>query len=154
MTKNIGTIYQKEVHDALEKCQFVEETLRVYIILAIEIAKLRVTNHFPVLFTTADLSKLSLGRLVDIFSRLSNHVSLKTLLKKITQERNFVAHRSLLFTLGEQQDSNHMKQSLQKMKEIKERAKNAHETLLEETWRLRRSLNSLRKRPKTTTQPN
>jgi hypothetical protein len=145
MARNTHDGYQKEVHGALEKFQFVEETLRVYINLAIRIAKLEMANHFPVRFTTNDLSRLPLGRLASIFSRLTDNVFLKSSLKKITAERNFVAHRSLLFTLGELQDSNHMEQSLQKMRDIKKRAKQAHEALLEETWRLRRSLSALRR---------
>jgi len=127
------------------KCQFVEETLRVYINLAIEIATLEMADHFPVRFTKADLSKLSLGKLVGVFSRLSDVGSLKSSLKNITAERNFVAHRSLLFTLGELQDSNHMAQSLQRMRDMKERASKAHKALLEEIWRLRRSLSTLKR---------
>lgn len=151
MTRNTHTHYQKEVHDALEKCQFVEETLRVYINLTIEIAKLEMANSFTVRFTTADLSKLSLGKLVRVFSRLSKDASLKSLLKNLTTERNFVAHRSLLFTLGELQDPNHIAQSLQKMRDIRELASKAHEALLEETWRLRRSLSALKRRHKSAT---
>jgi hypothetical protein len=151
VTRKTHAHYQKEVHDALEKCQFVEETLRVYINLAIEIAKLEMEDHFPVRFTTADLGKLSLGKLVGVFSRLSDDASLKSSLKNITTERNFVAHRSLLFTLGELQDSNHMAQSLQRIRDVKEQAGKAHEALLEKTWRLRRSLSALKRRPKTTT---
>jgi hypothetical protein len=149
MIKNINSKYQKEVHDALEKCQFVEETLRVYINLAIEIAKLELATHFPVRFTTADLGKLPLGKLVTVYSRLSDNAPLKSLLKNITQERNHVAHRSLLFTIGELHDSHHMQQSLQKLTDIKERAKKAHEELLEETWKLQRSLMKIELKPKT-----
>jgi hypothetical protein len=151
VTRNTHIHYQKEVHEALEKCQFVEETLRIYINLAVEIAKLEMANHFLVRFTTADLSKLSLGKLVRVFSRLSNDASLKSSLKNLTSERNFVAHRSLLFTLGELQDSDHIAQSVQKMRDIKERASKAHEALLEETWSLRRSLSALKRGHKSAT---
>lgn len=149
MTKAINSKYQKEVHNALEKCQFVEETLRVYIELVIRIAKLELSPHFPVQFTTADLSKLSLGKLVNLYSRLSDNASLKSLLKNITEERNFIAHRSLLFTLGELEDSNHMLKSLEKLITIKDRAIKAHEELLEETWRLRKAAQKIERELKT-----
>ena len=149
MTRNVNRKHEIEVHAALEKCQFVEETLRVYINLTIEIAKIEMASFFPVRITTADLSKLSLGKLVGIYSRLSDNASLKSFLNNITTERNYVAHRSLLFTIGELQDAKHMRQSLQKMIDIKERAKKAHEELLEETWRLRRALSALKRKSKT-----
>lgn len=111
--------YQNEVHNALEQCQFVEEILHVYVSLAIDIARLGLKNYFPVRFTEKDLSKLSLGKLVDIFSRLSDDASLISALKKVRKDRNYVAHRSLLFTLGELQDPVHISQAIQKMTEIR-----------------------------------
>jgi len=144
LSKNTND-YQKEVHDALEKCQFVEETLRVYINLVIDIAKLEMASHFPVRFTTTDLSKLPLGKLVGFFSKLSNNTSLISSLKNIATERNYVAHRSLLFTLGELQDPEHIAQAVLKMEDIKKRAKQVHDALLNETSRLRRSLSTLKR---------
>ena len=137
--------YQKEVHNALERCQFVEETIRVYVNLAIDIAKLALQSNFPVRFTKKDLSKLSLGKLVNIFSRLSNDTSLISSLKKVTADRNYVAHRSLLFTLGELQDPVHISEAIQKILEIQDSAKAAHESLLDKTYELRKSLNALRR---------
>ena len=138
--------YQKEVHNALERCQFVEETLREYVNLAIDIAKLALKSHFPVRFTKKDLSKLSLGKLVNIFSRLSDDASLISTLKKVTEDRNYVAHRSLLFTLGELQDPVHISEAMQKMTEIRDSAKAANGAILNKTYELRRSLNALRRR--------
>ena len=137
--------YQQEVHDALERCQFVEETIRVYVSLAIKIAKLSLESHFPLQFTTKDLSKLSLGKLVNIFSRLSDDTSLISSLRKLTTGRNHVAHKSRLFTLGELQDPVHMSEATQKITEIRDSAKAAHESLLDKTYELRKSLHALRR---------
>ena len=144
MAEETNAEYQEAVHHALERCQFVEETLRIYIDLAVQIAKLELKPHFPVRFTKTDFSKLPLGRLVDIYSRLSDNASLKSLLREITKRRNYVAHRSLLFTLGELQDLKHMGEAVKEMREIEQQAKKAQDALLDERWTLQRSLNSLR----------
>lgn len=144
MATKIYKDYQTAIHNALEKCQFVEETLRVYISLVIDIIRKKVGNIFPIRFSENDLSKLSLGKLVTIFSRLNDNVALKSSLSKITTERNFVAHRSFLFTIGELRDAAKLSELVHKIEEIKENAKNIHEALLEETWHLRRELRTLR----------
>ncbi len=144
MSAKLHGEYVQEVHGTLEKCQFVEETLRGYIRLVIDIVNKKVGDIFPVQFNEKDLSKLSLGRLVNIFSRLSDNSSLKSSLRKITPERNYVAHQSLLFTLGELNDPKHLSKTLLKMQGIKKHAKEVHEALLDETWKLRKELSVLR----------
>ena len=146
MAKIVQTEYREAVYRALERCQFVEETLRVYLDLAIKIAKIELASHFPVNITRKDLSKLSLGKLVEIFSRLNGNRSLKLKLKKVTPDRNRVAHQSLLFTLGELEDDAHLTKLTGEMNEIERRARDAHESLLDERWKLHRSLSALRHR--------
>jgi len=148
LSEKIREQYQTEVRDALEKCQFVEETLRVYISLAIDIASKKLGNVFPIRFTESDLSKLSLGKLAAIFSRLTDNTSLKSSLHKITTERNYVVHRSLLFAIGELHDPIKLSESAKKMESIKKRAKDVHEELLAETWRLRKERSALRRHRK------
>ncbi|MCG2722770.1 MAG: hypothetical protein L6290_12285 [Thermodesulfovibrionales bacterium] len=62
MARSGQTEYRKAVHRALERCQFVEETLRIYLDLAIQIAKIELASHFPVNITKKDLSRFSLGK--------------------------------------------------------------------------------------------
>jgi len=45
MSKKLTNQYQKAVHDALERCQFIEETLRMCISHAMEIAKLQLSPY-------------------------------------------------------------------------------------------------------------
>ncbi|GAF92435.1 unnamed protein product [marine sediment metagenome] len=144
MTEKLQTEYREAVYRALERFQFIEETLRMYLDLVIQIAKIELTQYFPVNLTKKDLSKLSLGKLKDMFSRFNGNASLKSSLKKVTPDRNRVAHQSLLFTLGELKDNAHLTKLIHEMNEIESRAKEVHETLLDERWKLHKLLNILR----------
>src|SRR5574341_2549810 len=108
MSVKLERDYRKQLHNALEKCQFIEETLRMCIFSAVEIARLQLSRHFPVKYKSEDISKLPLGALVSIFSKINSDTALHVDLKRITRDRNDVAHRSLLFTLGELRDKKHM----------------------------------------------
>jgi len=145
MSKKLTSHYQKAVHVALERCQFIEETLRMCISHAMEIAKLQLSPYYPVKYTNADLSKLSMGKMVSIFSRISDNASLKKSLNSITTERNYIAHQSLLFTIGESHDPIHMKQQIGKIDGIKERAILVHNNLLDARYKLLRSLTALKR---------
>jgi len=146
MAKRLQTKYREAVHRALERCQFIEETLRVYLDLVIQIAKIELSPHFPVNISKEDLSKFPLGKLVNEFSRFSGDRSLRARLKEVTPARNHVAHQSLLFTLGELQDDAHLSKLISQMNEFEKRAKEAHESLLDERWKLHKSLAALRRR--------
>jgi hypothetical protein len=145
MSKKLTNQYQKAVHDALERCQFIEETLRMCISHAMEIAKLQLSPYYPLKYTHADLSKLSMGKMASIFSRISDDALLKKSLNSITTERNYVAHQSLLSTIGESNDPIHMKQQIVKIDGIKQRAVLVHNSLLDARYKLLRSLRVLKR---------
>ncbi len=98
--------YRDELYRALEKCQFIEETLKMCLLSAIQIAQIRVLPHFPLKYKVEDISNLPLGPLVNAFSKINDDIALLKDLRMITKERNQIAHRSLLFTLGELEDFN------------------------------------------------
>ena len=83
MSVKLEKVYRKELHKALEKCQFIEETLRMCIFSAVEIARLQLSPHFPIKYKTEDISKLPLGALVNIFSKINNDTGLHESLRKI-----------------------------------------------------------------------
>lgn len=137
--------YSKELYKALEKCQFIEETLRMCIFSAVEISRFQLAPHFPIKYKTEDISKLPLGALVNIFVKINNDTALHKLLRDITRERNEVAHRSLLFTLGELDDKDHMAEATRKMKEIIVRATKVHNNLLDVRYAFVRSLGEVKR---------
>lgn len=145
MSIKLEKAYQKELHKALEKCQFIEETLRMCIFSAMEIARFQVSPHFPIRYKSDDIAKLPLGALVSIFTKINNDTELHKSLRDITRERNNVAHRSLLFTLGELKDKDHMTEATQNMKGILERATVIHNKVLDVRYALIRSLHEVKR---------
>jgi hypothetical protein len=136
--------YRDELHRALEKCQFIEETLKMCLLSALEIARIQVSPHFPLKFKAEDISNLPLGPLVNAFSKINNDTALQNDLRKITKERNQVAHRSLLFTIGELEDKTHMSEATLRMKGIAERATEIHHRVLDVRYELVRALNKVK----------
>lgn len=137
--------YRDELHRALEKCQFIEETLKMCLLSAFEIARIQVSQHFPLKYKAEDISNLPLGPLVKAFSKINDDTALHDDLRKITKERNQVAHRSLLFTIGELKDKAQMSVAILKMKGIVERATDIHHRVLDVRYELFRSLSKVRR---------
>lgn len=145
MSVELEKAYRDELHLALEKCQFIEETLKMCLLSAIEIARIQVSPHFPLKFKAEDISNLPLGPLVNAFAKINDDTTLHINLRKITKERNQVAHRSLLFTIGELEDRAHMSEATLKMKGIAERATEIHHRVLDVRYELVRALSKVRR---------
>lgn len=137
--------YRDELNQAMEKCQFIEETLKMCLLSAIEIAQIQVSSHFPLKYKAEDISNLPLGRLVNAFVKINNDTTLQNDLRNITEERNKIAHRSLLFTIGELEDSDHMLEATFKMKDITRRATDIHHRVLDVRYELARALNTVKR---------
>jgi len=145
VTVKLEKAYRDELHRALEKCQFIEETLKMCLLSAIEIARIQVSPHFPLKIKAEDISNLPLGPLVKAFSKINDDTALHDDLRKITKERNQVAHRSLLFTIGELQDKAHMSTATLTMKGIVARATDIHNRVLDVRYEFVRSLSKIRR---------
>ena len=145
MTVKLEKAYRDELHRASEKCQFIEETLKMCLLSAIEIARIQVSPHFPLKIRAEDISNLPLGPLVKAFSKINDDTALHEDLRKITKERNQVAHRSLLFTIGELQDKAHMSAAILAMKGIVARATDIHNRVLDVRFEFVRSLSKARR---------
>lgn len=145
MSAKLEKAYRDELQRALEKCQFIEETLKMCLLLAIEIARIQVLPLFPLVIRAEDISNLPLGPLVRAFAKINADTKLHKDLKAFTKKRNEVAHRSLLFTIGELGDEAHMSKATLEMKEIAERATNIHNRVLDVRYDFVRSLNKARR---------
>lgn len=122
--------YNKEMLKAIERCQFIEETLKLCILSAIDITRLMTSKYFNLRYEMGDVVKLPMGPLIKKFSRVCQDDQLIKDLDKLRKERNFVAHQSMLFTLGELSDTESAENAFNKLKNIGEDATNIHERLL------------------------
>jgi len=145
VSKDLENAYSNELHRALEKFQSLEETLKMCLLSAIEIARIQVSPHFPLKYNVKDISNLPLGPLVKAFSKINNDTDLQDELRNVTKERNQVAHRSLLFTIGELEDRDHMSEATLKMRGIAEHATEIHDRVLDVRYELVRALNNVRR---------
>jgi hypothetical protein len=141
----LESAYRKELHNALEKCQFIEDTLRMCILSAVEIARFQLSPYLPVKYKAEDISKLPLGALVSMFSKINSDMVLQDDLRKITKDRNEVAHRSLLFTIGELRNKAHMSEVTRRMKGIVKRATDVHNRVLDVRYELIQTLSKVKR---------
>ncbi|MDO6441708.1 hypothetical protein [Marinobacter sp. 2_MG-2023] len=137
--------YKDELSRALEKCQFIEETLKGCLLSAIEIARIQVSQHFPIKYKSSDISKLPLGPLVKAFEKINEDSLLHQQLREITKERNKVAHQSLLFTIGELENETQMADATLEMKRIADRATEIHHQVLDVRYQFIRAVNAVKR---------
>jgi len=92
--------YKNTTLRVLGKFQLLEFALKIYIGLAYKAVKARVTGvvHFD--YTENDLDDLPLGRLLGLFRKLNANEELVKRMQRLQTERNQIAHRSLLITMG------------------------------------------------------
>jgi hypothetical protein len=145
MPEELISSYKDELHRALEKCQFIEETLKMCLLSAIEIVRIQVSPYFPIKYKEKDIHNLPLGPLVNAFAKINDDIELHKDLREITKERNQVAHQSLLFTIGELRDVSFMTEERLKMKIITERATIIHERVLDVRHRLVEALSKVKR---------
>ncbi|MDH5648192.1 MAG: hypothetical protein OEY67_00940 [Gammaproteobacteria bacterium] len=131
--------YQAGIMQALERFQFIEEALKECIFSAVKIAENKLAPFFPVNYKAKDISKLPLGSLINNFVKINSDSKLHKELRDITQERNYIAHQSFLFTLGELEDEDLMKNELKKILDISEKAKQLHNKVLDVRFELKRA---------------
>lgn len=139
------TDYRREVQNASEKCQFIEDILRECIILAMDISRLQSSPHPSFNYKLEDIAKLPMGPLIRDFSKINTDAALHDDLKNLKRDRNDIAHKSFIFTLGELRDETHMSEATQKMKDIVTRATDIHHRVLTFRWDLTRSRSKLRR---------
>jgi hypothetical protein len=86
--------YLRVAH-ALSGCQVIEQVLKLYISEALQLVQKCVSDKFPFTMTGEDFQDAPLGRLIDIFAKLSDNPSLVGELRIFKTERNFLSHRAI-----------------------------------------------------------
>lgn len=80
--------------------QLLEFALKLYVGLSYKVIKARVEGFVQFDYTENDLDDLPLGRLLNLFKKLNSNAELLARLQKLQTERNHIAHRSLLISMG------------------------------------------------------
>lgn len=92
---NAEDFYLRVAH-ALSGCQLVEQELKLYISEALQLAQKCVSGKLSFTMTGEDFQDAPLGRLIDIFKKLSDNPSLVADLRKFKTERNDLSHKGIV----------------------------------------------------------
>ncbi len=84
--------------------QLLEFALKAYIGRCYKVIRQRVGDDIHFDYTEKDVEDLPLGRLLGLFSKFSADAELLGRLRKLQDERNHIAHRSLLIAMGTSYD--------------------------------------------------
>lgn len=84
----------------LANFQLLEFALKAYIGRAYATIKVSVGDKVPFGYGKADVESFPLERLLNVFSKLNADTALQARLNKLREERNHIAHRSLIITMG------------------------------------------------------
>ena len=84
--------------------QLLEFALKAYIARAYSVIKKSVGERVHFGYSAKDVEEFPLERLLNVFSKLNTNKELLSRLNKLRVERNHIAHRSLIVTMGPMYD--------------------------------------------------
>lgn len=96
---NTDQAFYLRVSEALAGCQLVEQQLKLYISLALDLIRRRVGKDLPFKMTGEDFADSSLEGLIKQFNKLSDAPQLVKALNAFKTERNFLSHRGITHCL-------------------------------------------------------
>jgi len=111
--------YFEKVGLALAVCQQVEEELKRYITMSLELASKLIGNEMTFRFTGEDYQDRSLERLIDAFRKLCGNDPLRERLDKFRHDRNFVSHQSIVRCMNPDGDLEFSAEDRQRLEQIR-----------------------------------
>ena len=96
LQKHGQELYGRGVNEVLGGFQLIEEMLKSYIGLHFDSIRALVQGRIHFEFRHADYQDAALGRLVQVFSKLSANTELVTDLRAVVKRRDHIAHKALL----------------------------------------------------------
>jgi len=87
--------YFLKVAHALEGCQSVELTIKLYLSTAYALAEKLIAGRMTFKMPIDDLDSKSLDRLIELFKTVNANAALLTDLRKFKDQRNMVAHQAI-----------------------------------------------------------
>lgn len=96
--------YKATIMRILGNFQLLEFALKVYIGKTYLLIKNCVGDKVHFGYTAKDVESFALERLLNVFSKLNSNNELLTRLKNLKDERNHIAHKALIITMGAKYD--------------------------------------------------
>jgi hypothetical protein len=125
MTKSADTLLAEyfDYHQkAMLRMQFIEELIRMYLSRHFEIIRRKTRGIVIFKYNYSDVQKKALGALVEDLNKTNGNSILVKSIKTLVKDRNYCAHGAFLLTYEEQKNVEYLKNELDKMKDIANRA--------------------------------
>ena len=103
--ENLKDSYKALTLRILGSFQLLEFALKTYIAHAYKIIKKSVDEKVHFDYSKKDIEELPLERLLNIFAKLNTNNELISRLNKLRIERNHIAHKALIITMGSMYDA-------------------------------------------------
>ncbi len=124
--------YCRVVQKVSFNVQYLEELLKVYLGMCFDVVELSLNKRLFFGFSYEDVKNLSLGRLIEGFSKYNGNKRLLKLLRDLVKERNHIAHKAYLLTTEEIHDSDILAKEFERVVKISERVVEAHNAVFDE----------------------
>ncbi len=111
---------------------YLEELLKVYLEMCFDVGELSLNGRLFFGFCHENVKNLSLGRLIECYSKYNGNKRLLKLLRDLVKEQNHIAHRAYLLTKEEIHDSDILAKEFERIVKISERVVDAHNALFDE----------------------
>src|SRR5213592_2211346 len=93
---SINPEYFEALSDALTAFQMIEESLKSTITTCYKHIEVKVKDEFRFGYSRVDVENLPLGKLLEIYRRLTDNTELITELQALPKDRNHIAHRAFV----------------------------------------------------------
>lgn len=128
--------YFENVSRAIMAFQFLEATLKFYILDCDRMIQKAIKNSFHYSVREKGIDKMPLGRLIEEFSKRSNRHDIISCLKKLNRHRNQIAHTAYLLTCEELEESETIRGYSQKTDEVRKAVRACMKELFREYSRI------------------
>ncbi len=140
--------YKSTTLRILGSFQTLEFCLKLYIGLTYRVISHCVGGKIHFGYSARDIETSSLGRLLGIFSKLNANDDLIKRLNKLREDRNHIAHKSLLIAMGSNYDIGALKEADEDFFYLEDEVAECLSLTIKETKNVRELLNVLRRNQK------
>lgn len=126
-------VYKAVTLRILGNFQLLEFGLKGYIGLAYSIIRKAVGTTLQFGYSVKDVEAYPLERLINVFSKSNTNMLLQSRLNKLRAERNHIAHRSLLATMGRMYDPGAIEDKYIEYFELEDELTECLQLVIEET---------------------
>ena len=137
--------YRSTTLRILGNFQLLEFCLKVYVGLSYKIISHSLNGKLHFGYSASDVETFALERLLSVFAKLNADIALQKRLNKLREDRNHIAHESLLLAMGSNYDIGSVKEAEEKFFYPEDELADCIALIIEETKTLKGLFTPLRR---------